>query len=84
MKLLFLSLALALLMPGVFTNHPQDAVAANHLALGTNSFHRGPDFHGDLLEQFALETVRVTAGKARLLLFRCKDLQANPCRAFQG
>jgi hypothetical protein len=39
------SLSLALLVPGVFAEHPQDALAADHFALGAKALYRRSYFH---------------------------------------
>ena len=41
-------LPLTLLMLRGLTNHMETAVAANHLAISTNRFHGGADFHDEL------------------------------------
>jgi len=38
--------ALTLFVPGVFTNDPQHAFAANHAAVVAHALDRGADFHG--------------------------------------
>jgi hypothetical protein len=41
-------LALALLVPGIAANHEHHAAAADDLAILTNSFDAGADFHDSL------------------------------------
>ena len=44
--------ALSLLMTGLGTNHPDNAIALDDFALAANAFNRCSDFHGTVSENF--------------------------------
>jgi len=60
--MIFVPLALTLLVAGILANDPNDAAAADHLALLADFLHRRTDLHGTLW------TNALPHGRARVTL----------------
>jgi hypothetical protein len=64
---------LALLMARVSTNHADDTLAADHLAIATHFLDRCRDFHGLLLDSLQTLASLVDRGERETQLLRQPD-----------